>query len=319
MKQIILVLILLIIPLAYTERIVEVCYNQTISDVENECKINLSIETDKNYYNNKEKISFYNNLTPKNNNFIIEYWIENSTGSIIKEKLNTTNLNQKSFTPYLKSSDTLKIKNKLIQIDCNNTSNITYSEKEVFVYVYKDSKPFFEIIEIYLNKNKTVKLNESIKTKINIYTGNLSNQTLEIKIENVTSQLESLSSPYQKYNLTLYTKIPDNCSIASGQYILKYLAFNKEIIEGIYLLNNCKEINPVTTMPETPTNTTQELEDNYFPENNINLTEAPITGNVVYESSSIKSRKIVIYLIAGIIIMALIYLVPNKLIVKTTS
>ena len=59
---------------------------------------------------------------PKEEEFVMA--IVPDYGTIIKNKVNTTNLNEKTFTPNLVRTEKLKIKNKLISIDCNNTNSI---------------------------------------------------------------------------------------------------------------------------------------------------------------------------------------------------
>ena len=76
------------------------------------CDINLSVITQLDNYSNGEKIEFYNNLSIKIDNFMVEYWIEDKNGSIIKDKRNTTNLNKKSYTTNLDGSNYITIKNR---------------------------------------------------------------------------------------------------------------------------------------------------------------------------------------------------------------
>ncbi len=312
MKKEIIILILIMLPIIHASKVIEICYNKTVSDMENECYTNLTINTDKDYYNNKDKITFYNNLSLKNSTFIIEYWIENNTNNIIKDKTNTTNLNAKSYTPNLKLPGNIKIKNKLISIDCNNTNNITYSEKEVFIYVYQDTNPYFDY-KTTLNKGRIESLNDTIKTKVNIYTGNLSNQTLKVSIANISTE-EVILNEYQTSNLTIYSQIPYDCSTITGNYTLKISLFNKEFNEPIFIENTCST--------DQSSNDNINITSNDYllnSESNINLSENSITGNIIYESAGEKAKKYSLYFIIAIIIFTVIYVLPNKLITKTTG
>src|SRR3989344_6420050 len=144
-------IIFTIILVAHLTYAAQIC----VDDPNNFCNATLSVNTDKEIYNNKEKILIHNNLSIKGN-FILEYWIENSNGTIIKNKVNTTNLNEKTFTPNLVRTEKLKIKNKLISIDCNNTNSIRESEREIEVFVYKSELPFLEIIKVDIGTDKKI-------------------------------------------------------------------------------------------------------------------------------------------------------------------
>src|SRR3989344_2054030 len=291
----IIIIILLVMPLVYASQI-------CIDDPNNFCNATISIATDKNIYNNKEKITILNNLSVKGD-YIIEYWVENSNGTIIKDKLNTTNLNAKSFTPNLKDSDKLKIKNRLASIDCNNTNTIIESEKEIEVYVYKSSEPFLEIINIYLGSDNSIELNESMKVKFNAYTGNFTS-LLSIEIINITSQTTHLlSKEYTEFNFTDYLQIPNDCSIQTNNYTLKLEAFNKQLFHNISIINACKEEN------KTSIALTNSIP--FESESNINLIGSTITGEAVYKSSSEKTSELSMYLLIAIGIMASMYIVPK--------
>ncbi len=106
--------------------------NETVN-ITNNCDVSLEIFTNKTIYND-EPIKFRHVLSNESYNFTIEYWIEDLFGSIIKSKRNTTNLNEKSYTPNIDESDkTLLIKSNL-SVNCSDTylSN-NYAEKLVVV------------------------------------------------------------------------------------------------------------------------------------------------------------------------------------------
>ncbi len=77
------------------------------------------------------KVFFSHEISPKTSSFIIEYWIEDINGNIIKPRLNTTNLNKKSFTP-AKSAKDIIIKSRMLGLGCENSANSQgYAEKNV--------------------------------------------------------------------------------------------------------------------------------------------------------------------------------------------
>ena len=103
------------------------------------CDVSISININKTVFDNEdgiEAVKFYNTLSDKHHIFVIEYWIEDYTGKIVKNTTQTSNLNVKSWTPkksLLVETKVYFIKNRLISIDCNNTNNIRASEEMILV------------------------------------------------------------------------------------------------------------------------------------------------------------------------------------------
>ncbi len=81
------------------------------------CNASISIDSNAEDFDNGEKIEFSIKLTTKEFDFIVEYWIENSDGKIIKQKINTTNTNKKSFTPKNLDSDII-IRARIAYLAC---------------------------------------------------------------------------------------------------------------------------------------------------------------------------------------------------------
>jgi len=84
----------------------------------NKCNITLSIiiknsSTSSTIYENDASIKFQNkiekdnrtNLTNIDEEYVIEYWIEDLFGNIVKNKISTTNQDEKSFTPKIDEMD----------------------------------------------------------------------------------------------------------------------------------------------------------------------------------------------------------------------
>ncbi len=132
---IILLLLLLPTALALENETIAITLNlnSTIENTNN-CNIILSISTQKESYNPGEQIQFYNNLSDKNRNYKIKYYIIDEQNQIIKQPVITQNLNQKTFTPNQKKNDyEITIKNELLEIDCNNVNTIKTAEKTILI------------------------------------------------------------------------------------------------------------------------------------------------------------------------------------------
>lgn len=308
MKSKILFIILLTLPtLVYAhDSCNQTESNPTFSNItidNNACNVNLTLETNNLTFKNGEKIEIYNKLGSKPEDFTIEYWIEDLNKTIIKEKITTNNLNKKQFTPKLKESTYLKVKNNLTYIDCNNTNNNTHNELLISIEVEKEPNPYFQIEKLYLKRSKKIELGSNLTASISVYTGNLTNLTIATYIENITNKTQTII--YNNFNKTIFNTtlvIPNNCSINTSNYYFVTEALRQQLKEEITIINNCKyEPEP----NEIEGNITEEiaLEEN-SDESVINLEVSPIAGSLVYESSSKKARKIADYL--GIAVLAAI-------------
>lgn len=91
-----------------------------------ECQI--TINTNKEIYEPKEQIKFYNNISIQNN-FTIKYYIVDSQNQIIKNSVITKNINEKYFTP--KESKTDQIITIISELQAPNCE--TNTEKSIFI------------------------------------------------------------------------------------------------------------------------------------------------------------------------------------------
>ena len=90
--------------------------------------IDIIIKNESEVYNDSSTIKFYNKIIFQNTmiltdvNYSIEYWVEDLFGNIIKNPVNTSNQNEKSFTPKIDEKDkVLLIKNIIRNINCEIT------------------------------------------------------------------------------------------------------------------------------------------------------------------------------------------------------
>lgn len=276
------------------------------SPLEENCDVSLSLETNKLVYKNDEKIEIYNKLSNKTHEFKIGYWIEGQNNTIIKEKHETENTNKKQFTPKLKESQNITIKNNLTLINCININNQTYNELSIFIEVEKDPNPSIKLEKLYIKKNKKIELGNNLTATILIYTGNLSNITTHTYIENITNKTEFIIN--NKFNTILFNttlEIPNDCNITTQEqpFIIESIGTIKQ---NITIINNCKK--------EIYQNFTEySLIENFTDENIINLASSPETGYMIYESKSIKAKETATYLgMTVLVIITIIMLITNK-------
>lgn len=218
------------------------CKTITVIDTSSfPCNISINTTTDKTFYLDNETVKFYNNLNDESFPYVIEYWVEDLFGNILKKKINTTNTDQKSYSPRISEQDlVLLIKNQLYVL-CND-SNISDNSAEMMIII-KNTNPQFlsteensslEIIDIYdLGSDNKAKFGQAIRVKLDIRKGDTAKNSISLWIEdnkgNKVSK-ESNTNVYQKYmdyKLTLPLQIKPNCDYSYDDGIYKL------IIEGL--------------------------------------------------------------------------------------
>jgi hypothetical protein len=106
------------------------------------CNASINITVEKEIYYNNEKVGIRNLLASSDDlPFVIEYWVEDLFGNEVKGRMNTSNLDEKTFTPDISEKDGVFIaKNMLVFIGCNN-SNPAQESSRLFVVKNQDYSP----------------------------------------------------------------------------------------------------------------------------------------------------------------------------------
>lgn len=203
-----------------------------------------------------ETIEFSFNESKVRDNYSIEYWIEDSSGTIVKEKKETLNCNKKQFTPNYKDLiQSYIIKVKVKQNTCNesiedqfqvfyiNTKGQTYEnglddgieqgisncptqkiekcETKISTQNQFSKKQTASIEHIYDLNN--IKFGKKIKFKLKLQNVN-SNNLIEIKIINTSSSITFDFFKGYEGLLTQEIELPKECS-KSANLTLKLNAF----------------------------------------------------------------------------------------------
>ena len=122
------------------------------------CNVSIFIETDAEIFENNQKIAFKTRLNNKSFDYTIEYWIEDIDGKTIKSKINTTNQNEKSFTPKNIEKDII-IKARIAEIGCGDINfSDNFAEKMVFFKAKPENiaNHTFKTVEISFEINKNI-------------------------------------------------------------------------------------------------------------------------------------------------------------------
>lgn len=199
------------------------------------CNINLQITTAKDIYEEGEPIKFYNTLNNETFPFLIKYRIEDIFGNIIKDDYETSNTNQKQWTPD-SGGNIFIIKSEISFLGCNDSSLGDNSAQKVVAVKIKGSIQNESFLAITDFDNAS--FGDIILTKIDAYRGDTQKYTLKIWIENENEKLTDVSKIHLKNKYTNYSfEIPlyikeENCK-KGGKYNL--------VAEGLGLIDR-KEI-----------------------------------------------------------------------------
>ncbi|MFC1753145.1 hypothetical protein ACFL96_07085 [Thermoproteota archaeon] len=212
--------------------------NNTINNTTNQttgCSMFFSVNTDKNLYNNSEKVKIDFGLEENIEDFIIEYWAEDLAGNIAKAKYNTTNKNQKSWTPNIDEADKSFYVKANLYADCEQQDILLNSKKLITVQgEAKSDESSIVIRDVYIGDDETIEFGKPLRIKLDIYKGDESSSTVEIWIEDLDSSEKvsdvsklTLYEKFREYEITLPIQIKNNCNkkYSDGSYTL--------IVEGL--------------------------------------------------------------------------------------
>ena len=276
--------------------------------------------------------------------YYIEYWIEDIYGNILKNNLQTSNLNEKSYTTSVNEKTVaIIIKNRLINISCNDsvqTNLDNYSSEKIIIIKnpeYKEkecdkcekcestsSSTIFgsqsrenselrisindEIIEIdaYRGDDRKYVINSYVKNDKNRKIANLAKLTLE---------------KYSSVNIELGLEL-DTCGefdiYAEGMGFLESSKYYKECTQDFLIENNKKVVSNTSETYENDFSTSNNGIEHPAVKTNISqfFHEPLITGNIVYESKNEKTKD---YSLIGILVLlsgTAIYLIYKKIFKK---
>lgn len=233
-----------------------VCKNVLIIDTRKIlCNVSISISTDNLIYNNSESIKFYNLLNNESFLYKIEYWIEDLFNNLVKNKINTSNTNQKSWTPNIDESvQVFLIKNRIVELYCNDTYlDDNSAEKLIIVKGEKKKESNISIDKIYLGSDNKAKFGESIRIRVNIYKGEETKNNVKLWFEDAGNKISKTTSTnlyteFTNYDMTLAVQLDPNCNERkpNGMYKLYVSGFDLNdsrdvLIEGVKS-SNCEKI-----------------------------------------------------------------------------
>ena len=203
------------------------------------CNVSINVSTGKTFYNNSEQIKIYNKLNNDSFFYTIEYWIEDLFGTIIKEKYNTTNQNQKTYTPHIAELDRIYVvNNRIAELGCNNTAEKTADRKFIFILgadaeLKSNNESNITIKSIKYKSGNSAKFGEIINAELELYKGNTLKKVVYVFIEDEKGKDVSqktklaLSKKYSNHHITVPVQLKPNCNknYENSSYIL--------VVEGL--------------------------------------------------------------------------------------
>ena len=119
--------------------------------VVNVCDPYIDILLSKNIF--EDEIVYFTPKVYDGNNYKIEYWIEDLESNIVKSKVETSNSNQKQWTPNADEEGTFIIKANITYLDCNDISlNNNYEEKLIVILEEEEEFEILDYTKIKINE-----------------------------------------------------------------------------------------------------------------------------------------------------------------------
>jgi len=296
--------------------------------------MDIGLKNNSNLFENGVSIKFRNNISIVDNNsaehtYVIEYWIEDLFGAIIKSKIITENTNEKSYTPNIKEKDAiLIIKNRLVNVSCV-VSNVSILESQHMILV-KNPSYVESICETVSTCGTSTKSSSTGTSKTPSKIASIVNAAdplsfinisqIELKNNYTTIDLNIYRGDTQKTVVELYAIDKHNKSISQKykfKMLNKYSGINIEFplyldticdsslrMKGLdsdqdFPLDICE--NESTTSTIAISSIKASIDEHVVDETLQNYTHnaTPLTGNLVYESVNQKNKK---YALVGTII-----------------
>ena len=135
----------------------------TINTAELSCEVNLQLKTNETiFYENSQSIEFKPELNNKTFPFVIEYWIEDLFGQVVKPKINTTNTNEKSWKTNIEEQDRVLFLKAIVYPSCNDQDLSNNAVKEMFIVIKNESETKSSSTEKTLEEDSTSTANATI-------------------------------------------------------------------------------------------------------------------------------------------------------------
>ncbi len=206
------------------------CMNFSVKDTSSIlCDISINITTNETLiFEKTQSIKFKTELNDKTFPFIIEYWIEDLFGNLVKNRYNTTNTNQKSWKTNIDEEDRILFIKANVYSSCNDTNLTNNFAEKMFFVTNLETESTISTTESDTNEESTIEIKKITPEKISF--GEI------VKVET-----EFYKSSTNKYSVSAYVKQGNKIISEKTKLHLKSKNTNYKITIPIQLDLNCDE------------------------------------------------------------------------------
>lgn len=213
-----------------------------ISAAELSCDISLGLKTNESiFYEYGQSIEFKPELNNKSFPFVIEYWIEDLFGELLKPRLNTTNTNEKSWKTNIEEQDRVLFLKAIIYPSCHDLNLSNNVVQQMFIVTKNElASPEEEItipnstLNITKVSPETASFGSILGVEIEMYKGATDKYSVSVWAEKDGKEISEKTKVHLKNKNTFYkfmlpVQIEPNCNkkIDDG--------FAQLIVEGLEL------------------------------------------------------------------------------------
>ncbi|MDO8510983.1 MAG: hypothetical protein Q7S55_02355 [Nanoarchaeota archaeon] len=219
------------------------------------CNISLQFKINESlFYEHGQSIEFKPELNDKSFPFVIEYWIEDLFGEIVKPKFNTTNTNEKSWKTNIQEQDRVLLLKAVAYPSCTDLNSSDNAAEKMFIVTKQEtaaSSPETEekvaesTVSIIKISPESASFGEILGAEVEIYKGATDKYSVSVWVEKDGEVISEKTKAHLKnkntfYKLTLPVQLDLNCNekIKDGdaQLIVEGLGLQEEkefTVEGI--------------------------------------------------------------------------------------
>jgi hypothetical protein len=213
--------------------------NETNETVAGSCSLSLSIDSPGIFLSGRKQ-KYYLILKDDNcseKDVVIEYWIEDVFGNVVKAKYNTTqslgcekNVSREWTAPDAEGSEACYIKARIAYAGCDDDNPLDNGDEELAAI--KGSEPAaesnIEILEVRAGSDGKAAFGETIEVSLSVYRGDTAKNAVDVRIESPQGKkaAETNLNVYEKFSgheISVPLQIKPNCGgdFPDGVYTIK--------------------------------------------------------------------------------------------------
>lgn len=223
------------------------------------CNVSLGLDVNQSIFQSGQAIKFKHILNNETFPFTISYWVEDIFGEIAKNTVESSNTNQKSWTPDVDDLEkAFLIKSQLIFTACNDfDKSDNYAEKLVVVKgsgSASGKNPDSSIT--ILDADEEARFGDTINVRLNVYKGDTAAYSITAHVKGKRKVSDDLKfyaySKFTNYSLRLPIPIYGNCDndYADGRYSIIISGLNQSASREIMLSGNDSDCSAAQTGSE---------------------------------------------------------------------